>query len=321
MEIHTGDATGFCETFLLVMTTSTKAPDLVELRSFCVAAETGSLGRAAIRLQISQPALTKRLQSLERSAGVLLLERSRQGVSLTPAGRRLYEQARRVLEQADALDELLVGLGREEGPIHLAASHSSFEAFVANALAELGPGNGRPVELVSANSLVVRELVADGRADIGVAARRPGATPNPAVRELHLADDLVVCAVPPEHPWARRGRISQDEFLRTPIVVRDPASNARWTMESVLGERGLEPPPYLVQAATPIAARREALARNAPLVLSRHVLGQGAFKEVEVDGLTFPRVYEIVLPAVGDPGEEVHRLVEQLREAVSRWTP
>lgn len=296
-----------------------REPELSALRSFCLAAETGSLGRAAIRLQITQPALTKRLQSLERVAGVELLERSRQGVKLTPAGRKLYEQARRVVEHADTLDDLLAGLGREDGPIHLAASHSATEAFVADTLAELGPEWMRPVELVSANSQVVRGLVADGRADLGVAARRPNATPNPAVRELHLADDLIVCAVPPGHPWAQREHVSRDEFLSTPLVVRDPASNARWTMETVLEERGLELPPYLVQAATPIAARREALARNAPLVLSRHVLGGSAFTEVEIDGLSFPRVFEVVLPAIGEPAEPVQRVIGRLRDAVSRW--
>src|SRR3954447_16638199 len=215
VENHTGDASCFCETFLVVMSIRSRQgrePELSELRSFCLAAETGSLGRAAIRLRLTQPALTKRLQSLERVAGVELLERSRQGVKLTPAGRKLYEQARRVIEHADSLDELLAGLGGEHAPVHLAASHSATEAFVAETLAELGPDWVGPVELVSANSQVVRGLVADGRAELGVAASRPKATPNPAVRELHLADDLLVCAVPAGHPWSRRARLSQEEF-------------------------------------------------------------------------------------------------------------
>lgn len=56
-----------------------RSPELAELRTFCVAAEAGSLGRAALRLGVSQPSLTKRLQSLERLAGAQLLERSPRG--------------------------------------------------------------------------------------------------------------------------------------------------------------------------------------------------------------------------------------------------
>jgi len=53
-----------------------------------------------------------------------------------------------------------------------------------------------PVELVTANSQVVRALVADGRADVGVAASRPNHTPNPGVRGTGLVDDAIVWAVP-----------------------------------------------------------------------------------------------------------------------------
>jgi DNA-binding transcriptional LysR family regulator len=66
-----------------------RAPDIEELRTLCTAAELGSLGRAAVRLHTSQPALSKRLSNLEALAGTKLLERSTHGVKLTPAGRRL----------------------------------------------------------------------------------------------------------------------------------------------------------------------------------------------------------------------------------------
>ena len=70
------------------------APDLNELRGFCVAADLGSLGRAAVRLRVSQPSLSKRLASLETKVGTRLLDRSARGVALTAAGRRLYRHAR-----------------------------------------------------------------------------------------------------------------------------------------------------------------------------------------------------------------------------------
>jgi len=297
-----------------------RTPDIPELRTFCVAAETGSLGRAAIRLHVSQPALSKRLASLERVAGTQLLARSSTGVTLTPAGRRLYEHARRLLEQADAIDMVLEGINRDAGPIRLAASHSAAEAFVAVALSEHVADAGPVVELLTANSHVVRLMVADGTADLGVAASRPGATPNPAVREVHLVDDEVVCAVPSAHPWSRLDRISLKEFLRTPMVMRDPQSNSRWTVESVLRKHGWEHADPLVQAATPVAALREALQRNAPVLLSRQVFPAGYFTPVTIErDLRFPRSFELVLPAVGEPSAGVSALADELRSAVADW--
>jgi DNA-binding transcriptional LysR family regulator len=290
-----------------------RTPEISELRSLCAAAETGSLGRAALRLQISQPALSKRLHGLEQLAGVTLLERSSRGVSLTPEGRRLYEEARRLLAMADGVADMLAGLRVQAAPVRLAASHSACEAFVADTLA----GDvDVAVELIAANSQVVRGLVADGRADLGVAASRPGATPNPSIREVPLADDAIVCAVPPGHPWSRLPRISVAEFLKTPMVVRDPASNARWTVDTELRRRGLEPAAPLCQAATPAAAKREAVERGAPVLLSTRVLREDLWSRVPIDGLEFPRRFVLVLPGVGDPTKDAQTLMARLQEAV-----
>jgi DNA-binding transcriptional LysR family regulator len=168
------------------------------------------------------------------------------------------------------------------------------------------------VELVAANSQVVRGLVADGRADLGVAACRPGATPNPAVREEELLDDAIVCAVPPGHPWSRLPRISAREFAATPMVVRDPASNARWTVDAELRRHDLEAAPPLVQVATPVAAKREAMARRAPVLLSTRVLREPEWARVRIDGIEFPRRYVLVLPGVGDPTDETRAVIDRL---------
>ena len=64
-----------------------------------------------------------------------LFDRSPRGVTLTPAGRRLYTEARRLIEQADVVEGLMLGLGRESGPLRVAASHSATEAVVADVLA------------------------------------------------------------------------------------------------------------------------------------------------------------------------------------------
>ena len=296
-----------------------RAAGIDELRTFCMAAELGSLGRAALSLHVSQPALSKRLAHLEAAAGTELLERSPRGVKLTPAGRRLYEEARRLLQQADRVQEVIAGLQRSAGPVRLASSHSATEALVADLLGHLNDQRALSVELVIANSSVVRDLVADGRADLGVAASRPNRTPYPGVRETVLAEDAVVCAVPAEHPWSSRESIGLDEFLSTPMVTRDPSSNARWTVAAVLRALDLEAAAPLVEAGTPQAAIREARARVAPLLLSRQVLVGHGFHELEIEGLSFPREFVFVLPAYGEPTGDVLVLMEKLRHQAAIW--
>jgi DNA-binding transcriptional LysR family regulator len=302
-----------------VVAAPSTSPDLNELRGFCVAADLGSLGRAAVRLHVSQPSLSKRLASLEAKVGTRLLERSARGVALTPAGRRLYNHARPLLESADQVAEVMVGIRHSGAVVRLAASHSASEAFVASLLTDLNARQQLAVELVTANSQVVRALVADGRADVGVAASRPNATPNPGVRETELVDDAIVCAVPPGHPWAARGTVSRRSFLATAMVVRDPSSNARWTVDAVLAADDLHAAPPLLEAATPRAAVAEARSRRAPVLLSRHVIAQTDFTAVAVDGLAFPRSYVLVTPAYGETTGEVRELVDRIREHIRIW--
>ncbi len=299
------------------MSISIRSPDVNELRTFCAAAELGSLGRASVALHVSQPGLSKRLGNLEAAAGTQLLQRSSHGVKLTPAGRRLYEEARRLLQQADRFEEVLAGVKHAGGPLRLASSHSATEALVAELLAR--EGHSRRVELVIGNSTVVRDLVADGWADLGVAASRPNRTPYPGVRELPLADDAVICAVPSEHRWARRQRITAKEFQDTPMVMRDSGSNSRWTIEAVLREHEMTLPPPLAEAGTPQAAIREARARNAPVLLSRQVLRGHDFHEIGVDGLAFPRQYVLLLPAYGEPSESASSMMEELHHQAAIW--
>jgi DNA-binding transcriptional LysR family regulator len=294
-------------------------PDLNELRGFCTAADLGSLGRAAVRLHVSQPALSKRLTGLEAKVGAQLLERSAHGVALTPSGRRLYAHARSLLEAADEVGEIMTGIRRSGEVVRFAASHSATEAFAARMLAHLDQRRPFSVELVTANSQVVRALVADGRADLGVCASRPNATPNPGVRETELIDDAIVCAVPPGHRWTRRRAIPVEEFLRTPMVVRDPSSNARWTVDAVLSARGLVAAPPIVEAATPRAALTEARTRCAPVLLSRHIIAQTDFAAVELDELRFPRGYVLITPAYGAPTGDVRDLCDAIREQVRIW--
>src|SRR5258705_1915057 len=75
--------------------------DLRSLRFFVGGAEERHFGRAAARLHMTQPPLSRAIKQLETDLGVVLLHRSATGVALTPAGNMLYGEARTLLEQAE----------------------------------------------------------------------------------------------------------------------------------------------------------------------------------------------------------------------------
>ena len=110
--------------------------DLAELRAFCAAIDLGSLGRASRLLRVSQPALSKRMRTIEAVVGTRLVDRSPRGITPTPAGTKLYVEARKLLAQAEAVDDLVRGLSGEEAPVRLAASHTIAEFVLPGPLVD-----------------------------------------------------------------------------------------------------------------------------------------------------------------------------------------
>jgi DNA-binding transcriptional LysR family regulator len=275
--------------------------DLAELRAFCAAVDLGSLGRAARLLRVSQPALSKRMRAVEAVVGTRLVERSPRGISPTPAGTRLYVEARKLLAQAEAVDDLVRGLAGEEAPVRLAASHTIAEFVLPGPLVDFERQRERhlSVELMVANSVVVRELVRDGRADFGIAAVDRVSQGVAPLTETPFCEDEVIVAVPSGHPWAAGDEVEVDEFVATPMVVRDPSANTRRVVEEALAERGLSLAAPLAEVGSTSAAKATALSEAAPVLLSRMAVGPADAGLVvrRVRGIPFPRNFVMVAGA------------------------
>ncbi len=274
--------------------------EVSELQAFCAAVDLGSLGRAARALHISQPAVSKRMRELEAVAGTRLLDRSPRGIVPTPAGSKLYAEARRLLAQAERVEEVVLGLAGEHVPVRLAVSHTIAEFVLPGPLVEYEQRHAQhlSLELVIANSIVVRDLVRDGSADFGIAAEEPGPVAT-GLEQLDLCDDEVLVAVTPDHPWAELAEIPVDQLVATPMVMRDPSANTRRVVEAALAARGLELAPPLAEVGSTSAAKAAALSERAPVLLSRLALqGQGERLVARgVSGIRFGRRFVVLFAA------------------------
>jgi DNA-binding transcriptional LysR family regulator len=294
--------------------------DLAELRAFCAAVDLGSLGRAARLLRVSQPALSKRMRAIEAVVGTPLVERSPRGIAPTPAGEKLYVEARKLLVQAEAVDDLVRGLSGEEAPVRLAASHTIAEFVLPGPLVDFERRRDRhlSVELMVANSIVVRELVRDGRADFGIAAVDRLARGVGSLTETPFCSDEVILAVPEGHPWAALETVPLDDLVGTPLVMRDPSANTRRVVDETLAERGLALAAPLAEVGSTSAAKAAAISEGAPVLLSSLALGAAdiGFVVRRAEGVRFERSFAMVVAAEETLRPAARALASALRPEV-----
>jgi LysR family nitrogen assimilation transcriptional regulator len=177
--------------------------DLRTLRYFIAVLEAGSLSRAAGTLYIAQPALTAQIKKLEAELGAQLFDRSHAGVTPTPAGLQLYEDARRLLSDADAVRERIQRLPQgPEGSVTVALPFLLASLLMGPVLATLKATHPRiRVFVLDDLSLMVKKAMLDRRADIGILVDAPqveGLQCRPLARE-----PMFFCGHDPEGAVAR----------------------------------------------------------------------------------------------------------------------
>lgn len=157
-----------------------------DLRLLVTVAETGSFTAAAVRLGVTQSAVSYAVRSAERRIGTVLFERGRLGAKPTPAGERAVIHARRILRQYELLvaESRSAAVGTIAGPLRIAAFRSAAAHLLPPALERLTARHPGVVPQV----LIVRELgrgtageVADGRADLAIATLAEDAHPEPGL--------------------------------------------------------------------------------------------------------------------------------------------
>jgi DNA-binding transcriptional LysR family regulator len=279
--------------------------DLASLQLLVAVAETGSLGQAAQRLSISQPAASLRLSTLERRLGLVLLERSPTGSRLTPAGVSVVDWVLPVLDAADALARGVAALRDErEERLRVASSMTVADHLVPAWLVRfhaVQPASSVALRVV--NSAAVAALVRDGEADIGFVE---GSSAPSGLRARTVGQDELVVVVAPGHPWARRRRpLSAAELVAAPLILREHGSGTREALERALASHGHRPTAVLELGST-TAIKAAVSAGEGAAVLSRLAVGpelaDGRLVAVPTAELTLRRRFRAVWRSGRTPG-------------------
>jgi DNA-binding transcriptional LysR family regulator len=191
--------------------------ELRQAQAFVTIVDEGHVGRAAERLHVTQPTLSRQVAALERAVGVPLFDRSRRALALTQAGAEFAAGARDLLKRASALVEAAQQAHRGElGLLRIGFVQSAtFAALpsMVRAFREAWPSVR--VEVTAMTTLQQVAALADDSLDVGLL--RPPVQGDLSLRTL--SRDPLVVALPGGHPLSRRRRVSLADLADEPFVL------------------------------------------------------------------------------------------------------
>jgi DNA-binding transcriptional LysR family regulator len=193
--------------------------ELRHLRYFVAVAEEENVSRAALKLHVSQPGLSRQIRDLEDEIGFSLLERSAKSVRLTDAGKIFLVESRAVLQRAEeAVKNARVVATGERGEIHVGYAPSLTVEILPPALRRFQ--EQFPKVRVALHDLSTEEILAQlrsGKLQVALSVRPPRAMLR-GLQFAELARYPMCVAIAPGHPFARARSVTLAQVTREPLI-------------------------------------------------------------------------------------------------------
>ncbi|GGX73555.1 LysR family transcriptional regulator [Pseudoduganella dura] len=208
-----------------------------QLEIFVMVAEMRGFTSAALRLGISQSAVSHAIRSLEQELDVQLVERQQAAVEVTDLGRRLLLRAREILGLQEAMrQDAAVTRGLNQGLIRIGSfgPTSSLKLLPAILKAFRARYPGIEVQIDEGPDAAVIQWVADRRVDVGFAV-----LPDDRFDTVPLVEDQLVALLQHDHPLAAKRSVTLDELAGLPFIMPEQGCSA--LVEPLFANAGLAP--------------------------------------------------------------------------------
>ncbi len=216
--------------------------ELRHLRYFVAVVEEQSFTKAAEKLFIAQPPLSRQIQNLENELGIQLFERGSRPLQTTPAGQFFYQHAVKLLSNAEEIKSMTKRIGSLDRVITMGFVGSLLYGLLPRIVflyRQLQPH--LQVQLVEMNTTEQIQALKEGKIDVGFGRLRIS---DPAVRRFMLREEALMVAAHSRHPIAKRTEgvhltdiVDEDMFL----YPNTPQPNFSTQVLSIFSESGLEP--------------------------------------------------------------------------------
>jgi DNA-binding transcriptional LysR family regulator len=205
---------------------------LRQLRIFEAVAQHLSISRAAADLHLTQPAVSMQLKQLEEQIGLQLLQQSGRRMSLTDAGQELRGYAQSIAAQMTELGAAMEKFRSQERGVLRLAVVSTANYFLPKTIAAFtGLHPAVRISLDVVNREAVLSALADSRADLAITGQPPEGV---YVTGEYFMDNPLVVIAGPGHPLAGQSAIALPRLAEEVLVLREPGSGTRATVERYL---------------------------------------------------------------------------------------
>ncbi|MGV3726962.1 LysR family transcriptional regulator [Hydrogenophaga sp.] len=224
------------------------AYDLTQMEHFSVVAEAGSLGRAAIDLHLTQPALSRSIRRLEESVGAALFERHTKGMVLTDIGRALLPHARQMQHDARVAREEIDALrGVAKGTVRIGAIASISSVLLPELLSRvLTRWPGLHVQVVEDVWNNLAQSLIKGEVDLVLSVEVPDTEEIVSLKDCQWKDSSSVVAAA-AHPLLQKRRLSVADIHHAPWAFLPKGTEPYSTLQQLFAAQGLGMPPIVVE--------------------------------------------------------------------------